>query len=113
MPVAMTAAAICLSATVMRVSSRRTSPTRSTATVPQHGLTGGARPHPPLYRSGGCSPQLDRLPAVNEPREQHMQPVHGLGALLDQVVTVINDGAQRDDRVRDLHRPQLSGVERG
>jgi hypothetical protein len=42
-----------------------------------------------------------------------MRPVHRLGALLNEDVSVFDDSAQPDDRLVNLHRLPSGGVERG
>jgi hypothetical protein len=45
--------------------------------------------------------------------EQHVEPVHGLGAGCDHVVAVFDQGAQRGDRLVDRDGAQPGGAQRG
>ena len=78
--------------------SRRRGRRRAAAGSARPGLAGSDR----AQQLGGLvGVEVARRPAGEEPGEQHVQPVHRLGAGLDDVVAMLDQRTQDDDRLVD------------
>ena len=98
---AWTAAVISVLAAAMRRSRWRISVMSSAASRRRVRAAPLAGSHGAQQLGGGVGVELPGRPAGEQLGEQHVQPVHRLGAGLDHVVAVLDQGAQRGDRLVD------------
>jgi hypothetical protein len=112
LPAAATVVAICALAVLMRRSRWRISATSSTARA-RSAPAPGTWPNASQQTVCDVGAQVRRCAGRDQPNQQHMEPVDRLGAMLAQVVAMLDHRAQRADRLIILNAVKSCGVQGG
>ncbi|MDT0264211.1 hypothetical protein [Jatrophihabitans lederbergiae] len=76
--------------------------------VPQCCLNLLAWSNTPQQPGRDIGTQIRRRAGRDQPNQQHMKPVDGLGTVFDQVIAILDHRAQRTDRLIDSLAPTVS-----